>query len=321
MLLHQRDEVDGDERVYYDGFELIMPKKNESDLNDIDKRFKASKKRLQEIYTEADSFGRDLKRRIKDVKTTTAYGRNQAETELRLYETYQRSITDKLSIQKAIIDVEVKCIDLKLKSDKNMIDSGKPVAEAMSNKVLGMSLLNGQAHQGVGFHEFGNIINPNNARTQPQVENVQPMYSLEGQIQQPTQQLNQPQHIPYGDDGDEDVSGLLVDRDRNTDFGYALKNLELRNQQNKDGVVLKEVIHYDRGNGLFWIDTVDETTGAPIDARKKHIAMIKDGLDIDLKNMSARDEYGSKYTVVLDNSENMPEEVKDQWREFSDLVE
>lgn len=312
-----------DDRIYYEGFELIIPKNDEKELSAIDKRFKASKKKLQELFTEADSFSRDLKRRISDVRSSTSYGRNQSDTEMRLYEAYQSSIKHKLDVQKEIINVDVKCVDLQLKLEKNNIDSGKPAIEQMSNKVLGMSLLNGASHQAVGFNQFNGLINPNNTKPQMAIENVGEVVTGNTQVQQPQGDNNQNFNVALTEGGDETFvpGSLLVDKTRNSDYNYALKNLELRNKVGAGECIIKDVLHYDRSNGLFWVDTIDENTGAPIDGRKKHIAMLKDCLDIDLKNMSARDEYGGKYAVVLDTAENMPEEVKGQWREFSDKIE
>jgi hypothetical protein len=299
---------------YMEYVEVLEPKKK-NEKSDIEKRFKKSIKDLNKVQKQIDSAANEVKHRIREVRKEHG---NQLVYEKDMYQTLTSLLTSKItaidkksSITKNIIDLEMKEKKLNQKDvggvGNDPRDMRGTYAQFFSNDSADTPQLNGSF-----------LTNPekNRRQTKRRPTRTEPRKRTKEDIANSTQPKpnkaldeNKPKCDP--EKAKKKSSGNInadLEEQYGINYGSSAANLRYKDKD------LKEVMHLDLEEEIYWIEVQDEEGHTISDARKKNIETLGD-INLNMDEGVVTDSLNNSYEFVEDKKENMPEHYREQWRQ------
>lgn len=293
---------------YMEFVEVLQPKKDK-EKSDIEKRFKRSIKDLNKVQKQLDSAANEVKHRIREVRKENG---NKLVYEKDMYQTLTSLLTSKItaidkqsSITKNIIDLEMK--EKKLQQQNGTGDMGKRAdmrgtyAEFFSGNqqspALNSSFLaNPEKSKRVRRRQTRTENEPQNkeVRDNPKEPKIENITESEKNVD-----------TPNNNNG---VNTKELEEKYGINYSSSASNLKYKDKE------LKEIMHLDMEEEMYWIEVQDENGNTLNDARKKNIETLGD-INLNLDEGVVTDSLNNSYEFVKDNKENMPEYYKKQWRD------
>lgn len=304
---------------FFNGSITVLPKDKGSSggsLSDLEKRFAPQKKMLNSLSNDTDTVIREIRKEIRDLNNSSTY-KNTAEVKSNLRGNQITAMNLKLATIKELNAVE-KTILSALKDSGGsiaLVGGSNSVASDM-NRQMGLEMKAGSSGDGgVKKPDLSQIYNPNN-------------YMVTNKPTQPSNATNI--NISSSETGDGFNSNEIESRfigapdDETLDtvvggVNYQKSEQALASRMTSTTIKTTEVLHYDEEKGLFWYD-VHDSDGNSIPSRINHIVNYKDA-KVNKQNMTATDDMGNIYKLVVDSSSNMPDEYVRQYMEFTDKFE
>lgn len=288
LSLYNDEEDDN----YFDYVEVLNPNKDKKEKSEIEKRFKKPMKEISKIQKQLDSTASEIKHRIRDVRKNHG---NQFVFEKDMYNTLSNVLSSKItaadkksSMIKSMIDLEIK----EKKLQKNM-------GNVNSNNPLDM--------RGTYAEMFNNSDSRLNTSLLSNPEKSRPLKTKPPKTTK--NNTNQKQPNKNKDNNKENVDYKNVKEKYGLDYKNSAGNLKYRNKE------IKEELHIDVKNELYWLVKKDENGKEITEVQNKHIDSLGEELEIDPEENIAMDAFNNSYEYVEDSIKNMPEEYKKQWRE------
>lgn len=296
---------------YMEYVEVLEPKKK-NEKSDIEKRFKKSIKDLNKVQKQIDSAANEVKHRIREVRKEHG---NQLVYEKDMYQTLTSLLTSKItaidkksSITKNIIDLEMKEKKLNQKDaggiGNNPRDMRGTYAQFFSNESPETPQLNGSFLTNPEKNRQPSRRRP--TRTEPRKRTKEDMINQTQNKEKPEKDtvkksIENPSKKPDNMNSD-------LEKQYGIDYGSSAANLRYKDKE------LKEVMHLDMEEEIYWIEVQDEEGKTVNDARKKNIETLGD-INLNLDEGVVTDSLNNTYEYVEDNKKNMPEYYKEQWKQ------
>lgn len=280
-------------------------------LQSLEKRFKPQKKILSSIISETEVANREIKKEIRDLNNSAGY-KNIHEAKSMYRGAFNQNLSLRLNavkemnaIEKTILSEERARCEIKGNSI-GMTGMGDVSSEM--NKQMALEMKNAGSSQAIDMRTY---YNPNNNTNNTNKDVVVPIIKSI-----PAQSDNT---IPNGyiigeNDADLGDSVATVGTDFNKSFESLANRNIVYNKTEGARTNIIPVLRYDAKRDIAWYDEIAED-GRPIKPREVHVGVYKTA-KIDRQNMSAQDNLGQTYKLILDEAENMPNTYKEQYNEF-----
>lgn len=303
---------------FFNGSITVLPKDrgvSGGALSDLEKRFAPQKKMLNGLSNDTDTVIREIRKEIRDLNNSSTY-KNTAEIKSNLRGNQLTAMNLKLATIKELNAVE-KTILTALKDSGGVgatLVGGNSVASDM-NRQMGLEMRAGASGEGGVKPDLRQIYNPNN-------------YMGSSKATQPSTAANI--NISSSETGDrfesDDVKSRFIGEPDDTSLdtvvggvNYQRSEQALASRMTSTTTKTTEVLHYDENKGLFWYD-VHDSEGNTVPSRINHIVNYKDA-KVNKQNMTATDDMGNIYKLVMDDASNMPDVYVKQYMEFTDKFE
>ncbi|MFW6015407.1 MAG: hypothetical protein ACOCRK_03155 [bacterium] len=283
---------------YMEYVEVLQPN-TKKEKSDIEKRFKKSIKDLSKVQKQLDSAANEVKHRIREVRKEHG---NQLVYEKDMYQTLTSLLTSKITAIDKQSSITKNIIDLEMKEKKLQREEGIGTTPGGKTDMRGTYAEFFSGNQNRPSLNSTFLANPEKAR-RPKTE---PKTQSNHNINETNKKDTQIDDIKKEQNSEVDTNDL--EKKYGINYGSSASNLRYKDKD------LKEVMHLDLKEEMYWIEVQDEDGNVIEDARKKNIETLGD-INLNIDEGVVTDSLNNAYEFVEDKKENMPEHYKKQWRD------